>query len=86
MRATRVLPNQIVSEPQTERRDRQRLVVNDLDRDRTVPQTRSWVQGRIVRYARDELARLEPPNHPLEIERHDADAPGGKLGLHHKET
>ena len=72
MRDTRVRAISIVGQLQVERRQGQRLVVDDLDRGAAAPEHHDRAEGRIVGDARDQLARLRPAHHRLHRDAGDA--------------
>ena len=72
MRDTRVRRDQHLGQLQVERRQRQRFVVDDLDRGAAAPEHHHRPESRIVREARDQLARLRAAHHRLHRDARDA--------------
>ena len=72
MRETRVRADQVVRELEIERRQRQRLVVDDLDRGAAAAEHDHRTEGRIVGNAGDQLARLRPQDHRMDGDAGDA--------------
>ena len=64
--------DQHLGELQVERRQRQRLVVDDLDRGAAAAEHHHRTEGRVVGEPGDQLARLRPAHHRLH--RHAGDA------------
>ena len=75
MRDTRVRAMSIVGELQVERRQRQSLVVDHLDRRAAAAEHDHRPEGRVVGEAGDQFARLRPAHHRLH--RHARDARPG---------
>ena len=77
MRDTRVRAIRSLRQLEIERRQRQRLVVDDLDRGAAVAEHDDRPEGRIVGNAGDQLARLGPQDHRM-----DGDAGDAGIGHH----
>ncbi len=72
-------PDKVAGQLQIERRKRQRLVVDDLDRRAAVAEHDDSAKGRIVGEAQNQLTRLRPHHHRLNNRRRKSAPPGAAL-------
>ena len=72
MRDTRVRAIRSCASLQVERRQRERLVVDDLHRRAAAPEHHDGPEGRIVGEPGDQFARLRSPHHRLDGDAGDA--------------